>query len=254
MKRLFASLIAIALSFTMAVAVVEQSTVYAVENEATPAKSGLQAMRDSLTLTWNDEFDGDEIDFTKWQYDGDATFRNSEAQIYANGPEDGNVYMQDGCVVLKAEKEERTSSSNGRTKQYTSGEISTHNLGAWKYGYFEIRAKPSCGKNLVPAIWMLGYDFENYKKDKRENCNWPRSGEIDIYYSGENTADLPSFTGGTSQIRHTDFVFLSVSDYSEKLADINIKNTIYRRNPHGQLSCDCHHEPERRCRKDDNCG
>lgn len=63
-----------------------------------------------------------------------------------------------------------------------------------------------------------------------DNESWKyaiRSGEIDIYYSGENTADLPSFTGGTSQIRHTDFVFLSVSDYSEKLADINIKNTIY---------------------------
>ena len=57
MKRLLASLIAIALSFTMAVAVVEQSTVYAVENEATPAVSGLQAMRDSLTLTWSDEAD-----------------------------------------------------------------------------------------------------------------------------------------------------------------------------------------------------
>lgn len=63
-----------------------------------------------------------------------------------------------------------------------------------------------------------------------DNESWKyaiRSGEIDIYYSGENTSDLPSFSGGTSQIKHTDFVYLSVSDYSEKLADINVKSAIY---------------------------
>ncbi|MBQ5590861.1 MAG: glycoside hydrolase family 16 protein, partial [Clostridia bacterium] len=145
----------------------------------------LDRVRSDFDLVFYDEFEGDTLDTTKWQYDGDATFRNSEAQIYANGPEDGNVYMEDGCVVLKAEKEERTSSSNGRTKQYTSGEISTHNLGAWKYGYFEFNAKLPKGNQVFPAIWLMGYDYET------STCDWPHSGEIDIMEalggnSGEN--------------------------------------------------------------------
>ena len=140
MKKIFSIILATLIIFsiipTFAVNVLAETST-----TDTTVGGFLDRIKSDFDLVFYDEFEGDTLDTTKWQYDGDATFRNSEAQIYANGPEDGNVYMQDGCVVLKAEKEERTSSSNGRTKQYTSGEISTHNLGAWKYGYFEFNAK-----------------------------------------------------------------------------------------------------------------
>lgn len=134
----------------------------------------LDRIKNDFNLVFSDEFEGDTLDTTKWQYDGDNTFRNSEAQIYANGPDDGNVYLEDGCVVLKAEKEERTSSSRDKTQQYTSGEISTQGLGSWKYGYFEFSAKLPRGNQVFPAIWLMGYDYE------LSGCDWPHSGEIDV--------------------------------------------------------------------------
>lgn len=158
----------------------------------------LDRIKNDFNLVFSDEFEGDTLDTTKWQYDGDNTFRNSEAQIYANGPDDGNVYMEDGCVVLKAEKEERTSSSRDKTQQYTSGEISTQGLGSWKYGYFEFSAKLPRGNQVFPAIWLMGYDYE------LSSCDWPHSGEIDImeaYSGGSETA--PKYTWST--IHHSSY-------------------------------------------------
>ncbi|MGN0174137.1 MAG: family 16 glycosylhydrolase, partial [Acutalibacteraceae bacterium] len=151
----------------------------------------LDRIRNDFDLVFNDDFEGDTLDTTKWQYDGDGVFRNSEAQIYANGPDDGNVYMEDGCVVLKAEKEERTSSSRDTTKQYTSGEISTQGKGSWKYGYFEFRAKLPKGHQVFPAIWLMGYDYST------STCDWPHSGEIDIMEALGGDSDSPNGTWTT---------------------------------------------------------
>ncbi len=188
MKRLFSIILAI----LIVTSVVPMFSV-SVSADANNTVGGfLDRVKSDFDLVFYDEFEGDTLDTTKWQYDGDGTFRNSEAQIYANGPEDGNVYMEDGCVVLKAEKEERTSSSNGRTKQYTSGEISTQGLGAWKYGYFEFSAKLPKGNQVFPAIWLMGYDYET------STCDWPHSGEIDVFEAlGGNAGNNVSSTWST---------------------------------------------------------
>lgn len=128
-------------------------------------------LKSEFDLVFSDEFEGDKLDTSKWKYDSDAVFRNSEAQMYSNGEEDGNVYLKDGELVLQANKEYAIN-IDGKEKQYTSGEVSS--LSAWKYGYFEIRAKIPCGNNTFPAIWMMGYDY------KTGGCDWPHSGEIDI--------------------------------------------------------------------------
>ena len=78
--------------------------------------------------------------------------------------------------------------------------------------------------------------YGNLPKNSVELINVPdndawkyaiRSGEADIYYSGDDVHDLPSFSGGTSQPRHTDFIFLSVSDKSETLGSKPIRNAIH---------------------------
>ena len=171
-KRLLSTIIALAL---LCSCIIGSTVSVSAQTEPDSGTNGfLDRIKSDFDLVFDDEFDGDTLDTTKWQYDGDGVFRNSEAQLYANGPDDGNVYMEDGCVVLKAEKEERTSSSRNITKQYTSGEISTQGKGAWKYGYFEFRAKLPKGHNVFPAIWLMGYDYSI------STCDWPHSGEIDI--------------------------------------------------------------------------
>jgi beta-glucanase (GH16 family) len=116
-------------------------------------------------LVWHDEFNGPNIDNTKWSYEvnGDGG-GNNELQYYTDNSK--NSYIENGCLVIKALKE------NYLGKNYTSARMRTMNKGDWTYGRFEIKAKLPYGKGLWPAIWMLPTDWVY--------GGWPTSGEIDI--------------------------------------------------------------------------
>jgi beta-glucanase (GH16 family) len=132
-------------------------------------------------LVWSDEFDGKEIDRTKWDFDlGNGFYSydantwisgwgNNELQYYTREPE--NVFVKDGMLHIRAVKE----SYNGCG--YTSARMKTRkrdgkSLFAQKYGKFEFRAKLPTGKGVWPALWMLPQD-EKYG-------GWAASGEIDV--------------------------------------------------------------------------
>ncbi|RKP57373.1 glycosyl hydrolase family protein [Cohnella endophytica] len=118
------------------------------------------------TLVWNDEFNAQTLDQSKWNYTtGGGGFGNHELQNYTNRPE--NVRVENGNLVLEARKE------NYQGNQYTSGKLETKAKGDWKYGKFEFRAKLPEGKGLWPAIWMMPSDSNVYG-------GWPVGGEIDI--------------------------------------------------------------------------
>lgn len=125
--------------------------------------------QNELELVWSDEFDySGAPDPEKWSYDlgnGCPTlcgWGNNEKQTYTRSLE--NAYVQDGKLVIKAQRK--------AAENYSSARLITKNKGDWKYGLFEIRAKLPTGKGTWPAIWMLPTKW-NYG-------NWPRSGEIDI--------------------------------------------------------------------------
>ncbi len=120
-------------------------------------------------LVWHDEFNGDNLDLNKWEYEVNAAGGgNNELQYYTARQQ--NCYLQDGCLIIQALKEEYTGPEG--TRQYTSARIRTIHKGDWKYGWFEIRVKLPYGKGLWPAIWMMPTD-EVYG-------GWAASGEIDI--------------------------------------------------------------------------
>ena len=133
------------------------------------------------TLVWSDEFDGDTIDRSKWDFDlGDGFFNydanqwiggwgNNELQYYTKEPT--NAFVADGALNVRAVKE----SLHGRG--YTSARLRSKKrdgtpLFAQRYGRFEFRAKLPTGKGVWPALWMLPQD-EKYGA-------WPTSGEIDV--------------------------------------------------------------------------
>ncbi len=125
----------------------------------------------SWQLVWEDEFDDDELDQTKWSYqfgtgedEGLDRWGNSELQYYTDREE--NISVEDGFLKITAQKE------NFEGMAYTSARIRTVDKGDWKYGRVEIRAKLPQGQGIWPAIWMLPTD-EVYG-------GWPQSGEIDI--------------------------------------------------------------------------
>jgi beta-glucanase (GH16 family) len=132
-------------------------------------------------LVWNDEFDGDALDASKWDFDlgnGFYDYRvhqwvpgwgNEELQYYTKEPE--NVQVRDSCVFIRAVKAPLHGCG------YTSARLKTKArdgrvLFAKLYGRVEVRARVPWGKGLWPAIWMLPVD-DRYG-------GWAASGEIDL--------------------------------------------------------------------------
>jgi beta-glucanase (GH16 family) len=99
-------------------------------------------------LVFSDEFNGTDLDRTKWidSYPDDKrTHSNNEQQYYAK---DGWA-VGDGKLVFKAEKR----SQGG--KPYTSGMVSSYGLFAQEYGWFEARMKVPGSQGMWPAFWLL---------------------------------------------------------------------------------------------------
>ncbi len=122
-------------------------------------------------LVWADEFDGDELDESKWSYqygtgesEGLHGWGNNEWQHYTDRQE--NIFVKDGKLHIVAQDEIYEESI------FTSARIRTINKGDWRYGKFEIRAKMPIGQGIWPAIWMMPTD--------NVYGGWAASGEIDI--------------------------------------------------------------------------
>ncbi|MCK5346166.1 MAG: family 16 glycosylhydrolase [Candidatus Heimdallarchaeota archaeon] len=96
-------------------------------------------------LVWQDEFNGNTVDLSKWRIEDAALRKNNELQYYT--PED--VYVHDGVLTLRSQKREM------KGRDFTSGLVDTKGKFSQKYGYFEVRAKFPKGKGIWPAQWML---------------------------------------------------------------------------------------------------
>ena len=124
-----------------------------------------QAFPQKYVLVWSDEFNTPGLpDSTKWGYEV-GKIRNSELQYYTSKRIE-NARIEDTVLVLEARKE------NYNNADYTSASIISKNIGDWKYGKIEVRAKVPTGKGTWPAIWMLPTNYEYGE--------WSKSGEIDI--------------------------------------------------------------------------
>jgi len=120
-------------------------------------------------LVWQDEFNGPNIDLTKWEHEVNGQGGgNNELQYYTD--REINSLIDNGKLAIRALNETYTGPDG--TREYTSARLRTKNRGDWKYGRFEIRAKFPIGQGLWPAIWMLPTDWVY--------GGWAASGEIDI--------------------------------------------------------------------------
>lgn len=132
-------------------------------------------------LIWADEFEGAQVDRSKWDFDlGNGFFDykthtwvagwgNEELQTYTDTP--ANASVHGGQLTIRALKE----SLHGCG--YTSARLKTRQrdgtpLFTTQYGRVDIRARVPWGKGLWPALWMLPL-HEAYG-------GWAASGEIDL--------------------------------------------------------------------------
>ncbi len=149
---------------------------------------------EGLILVWNDEFDGETLDPTKWDYQygnggeyGISGWGNNEWQYYLSREE--NVRIEDGRLIITALKEDNIYTS-GRIRTITNqGEV----LFATTYGRVEARIKCPAGEGIWPAFWMLPVDESVYGR-------WAASGEIDIM---EAKGRLPGQFSGAAHYGRT---------------------------------------------------
>jgi beta-glucanase (GH16 family) len=116
-------------------------------------------------LVWHDEFDGPEIDESKWSYEVKGPgWVNHELQSYTYRRRE-NARIENGALVIEG----RHDGYNG--SEYSSARLHTAGHASWKYGRIEARMQLSGGRGTWPAFWMMPNDFSR---------GWPACGEIDI--------------------------------------------------------------------------
>ena len=130
-------------------------------------------------LIWEDDFDGPELDMTKWSFrtgnwqvapDGTPVvpgWGNRELQYYTEGG--GNVSLGGSRLSLIARMED-SPEQFGRTCSYTSARIDTRGKFSFTYGRIEFRASCPLGTGLWPAVWMLpeGEEYGPWAASGRE--------------------------------------------------------------------------------------
>ncbi len=114
-------------------------------------------------LSWHDEFDGNALDATKWQYRLDARKRQSVQKAE-------NVSVSGGNLILNLT---RNTGKDSKTIPYAGAGIITKQR--FLYGYYEARYKVPKAQGWHTSFWLMGYNPEGKGKEMRTSAQ-----EIDI--------------------------------------------------------------------------
>ncbi len=118
-----------------------------------------EILDEEYKLVFDDEFDGNSLDTSKWGYNYSWGHSHNHAAWCV--PE--NVIVKDGLLTLLGENKQHpdavgkqgTFNNKKYDIVYTSGAVNTHHKFNFNYGYFEARMKMPKGKGMWPAWWML---------------------------------------------------------------------------------------------------
>lgn len=131
------------------------------EQDANIGGLSLPVSDQAYRLVWNDEFDGDWIDRTKWCADGSGCW-NADYK-YTNDKEHWNVSNSVATLTMTKFDEP---DENG--KLYLDAlSLVTDDTMNFQYGYLEMRAKvPFFGKGEFPAFWLLSSKASLARQEK----------------------------------------------------------------------------------------
>lgn len=143
-------------------------------------------LSDGYELVFNDDFDGDSLDTTKWGYNYSWGHSHNHAAWCV--PE--NVIVKDGILTLKGENKQHpdavgkqgTFNNKKYDIVYTSGAINTHHKYNFDYGYFEARLKMPKGKGMWPAWWMLRDGWPPEIDMLEVLCSKPNELHVNFHY------------------------------------------------------------------------
>jgi len=125
-------------------------------------------------LSWADEFDGDDINYSNWTHQVGDDWHNGELQGYTD--RDENSHIENGKLVITAREELY------HNKAYTSARMRTKGKQDFLYGRVEARIKLPYGGGMWPAFWMMPTDAKYGR--------WAASGEIDIVEARDTPMEI----------------------------------------------------------------
>ena len=142
----------------------------------------------SWQLIWEDDFNGNTLDNTKWDHDlGTGTqyglwgWGNGELQYYQSQ----NTTLDNGIATITVKEEPAgLVDSWGNTSYYSSSKITTKGMFDFRYGKVEASIKSLDGEGFWPAFWLLP-----------TGGGWPCDGEIDIMEQWGNNYLTNNTTG-----------------------------------------------------------
>lgn len=171
-KTFFLSLVVAALAPCMA----EPEIIGPDSKDVSSAKAP-KTLRGGWVLKWHDEFDGKELDESKWAYELGVVRNHGSSQAYTKEC----VEVKDGKLLLHSIAKP-TPNENYRegskewihsvkVQPFASGSVTTRGVVSFTLpGRLEFRARIPKAKGVWPAIWTM--HANGYK--------WPANGEIDI--------------------------------------------------------------------------
>ena len=136
-----------------------------------------------FTLVWEDTFDGDRLDQSKWGYEWWVTMRNGGYW------HEDMVSVEDGDLVIRTEYKDAPLENRYYDKWhehinfdpyeagYYSGLVTTRDKYEQLYGYFETRCILPAGRGLWSAFWMMNESVFHEDGDGRDGT------EIDVFES-----------------------------------------------------------------------
>lgn len=129
-------------------------------------------------VTFQDDFDGKELNASSWTAINNVTHGPTEKQLYLAD----EVFVRDGALVLRTRK--RRAWHEGIQYNFTSGWVEGKSKRFKAYGRFEVRAKlpsPAAGRaGKWPTAWPAHWLMPEPSTSDPPNVCWPVGGEIDI--------------------------------------------------------------------------
>jgi beta-glucanase (GH16 family) len=176
------------------------------EHQQTPQTLIQNMEGDEWKLVWSDEFDGPEVDTSKWIYDfGNWGWGNNELQYYTDARTE-NARLEDGNLVIEARK-------NDMGEKWTSARLTTRGKVSFLYGRIEMKAKVPKEKGNWAAGWTLGDSYV-------DELSWPYCGEIDILESVGYEVDNETGDGIAHISAHTPAYYFKKNNQVTSIKEI----------------------------------
>jgi beta-glucanase (GH16 family) len=130
-----------------------------------------QSRNGNWKLVWEDHFEGNELDTTKWSLIHTSPERYKNASDWNRHMiKDERVYtIENGSLWLKGVNNPGIQND---TRPFLTGGVDSKGKFYFLYGKVEIRARKECAQGAWPALWMM--------PEGAVYGGWPHSGEIDI--------------------------------------------------------------------------